>query len=76
MSLSNAPALSPSEMKLVSKVVSKWCHKYHVSPYSDQGKAVMAATVERVLAGEDSAVILGEAIRSQMAIRHYQQPWE
>ncbi|MCS4094089.1 hypothetical protein [Rhizobium sp. BK176] len=76
MSLSNAQALNPNELKLVTKVVSKWCHKYHVSPNSDLGKAVMAAAIERVLAGEHSAVILGEAIRSHMAIRHYQQPWE
>jgi len=76
MSLSHVPGLNPSEMKLVTKVVTKWCHKHHISPYSDQGKAVMAVTTERVLAGERSSVILAEAIRSHMAIRRYQQPWE
>jgi ADP-ribosylglycohydrolase len=76
MSLVNATSLNPSEMKLVTKVVSKWCRKHHVSPYSDKGKAAMEAAIDRVRAGEHSSVILSEAIRSHMAVQHYKQHWE
>ncbi|SEI17697.1 hypothetical protein SAMN05216228_103548 [Rhizobium tibeticum] len=76
MSLLNIPALSAKDIELVNKVVTKWCRKHRVSPDSDQGRAVMVAAIDRVLAGERSAAALGERIRSHMAIEHYKQHWD
>ncbi|MDP9812402.1 hypothetical protein J2W42_005272 [Rhizobium tibeticum] len=76
MSLLNIPALSAKDIELVTKVVTKWCRKHRVSPDSDQGRAAMAAAIDRVAAGERSATALSERIRSHMTIEHYKQPWD
>lgn len=54
--------LDEDDTEVVIDVVRRWCEDHKVAIDSDNGRAAMAAVVDRVLSGEKSPTALSEAI--------------
>jgi hypothetical protein len=57
-------SLDDHDIGIVTDVVRRWCEDHQVEIDSAEGRAAMAAAVDRMLSGEQSPVALSEAINA------------